>query len=69
LRKVCGLKCEEDGSWKKLYIDGIHRWYYSSNIVTVIKSRRMRWVGHVERMEEGRNIYRVLIGWSERRDY
>jgi hypothetical protein len=36
--------------------------YSSPNIVTMIKSRRMRWTGHVARMGEGRGVYRVLIG-------
>jgi hypothetical protein len=39
--------------------------YYSPNIVRVIKSRRMRWMGHVARMGEGRDVYRVLVGRPE----
>jgi hypothetical protein len=39
--------------------------YSSPNIVRVIKSRRMKWAGHVARMEEGRGVYRVLVGKSE----
>jgi hypothetical protein len=39
--------------------------YYSPNIVRVIKSRRMRWAGHVARMGEGRGAYRVLVGRPE----
>jgi transcription termination factor 2 len=39
--------------------------YSSPNIVRVIKSRRMRWAGHVARMEEGRGVYTVLVGKSE----
>ena len=38
---------------------------FSSNIVRVIKSRRMRWVGHVARMEEGRRVHKVLVGKHE----
>ena len=41
--------------------------YSSPNIVRVIKSRRMRWVGHVARMGEEREVYRVLVGKPERR--
>jgi hypothetical protein len=44
------------------YNDELHNLYSSSNIVRVIKSRRMRWAGHVARMGEGRSVYRVLIG-------
>jgi hypothetical protein len=58
---------EEDGSWRKLYNDELHSLYYSPNIVRVIKSRRMRWAGHVARMEEGRSVYRVLVGRPERK--
>ena len=39
--------------------------YTSNNIVLVIKSRRMRWVGHVARMGEERRVYRVLVGKLE----
>jgi hypothetical protein len=54
LRKIFGPKMEEDGSWRKLHNDELHSLYSSPNIVRVIKSRRMRWAGHVARMEEGR---------------
>jgi hypothetical protein len=62
LRRIFGPKREEDGSWRKLHNDELHNLYSSPNIVTVIKSRRMRWVGHVARMGEGRGVYRVLVG-------
>jgi hypothetical protein len=62
LRKIFGCKREEDGSWRKLHNHEFHSLYPSSNIVRVIKSRKMRWAGHVARMEEGRGVYRVLIG-------
>jgi hypothetical protein len=65
LRKIFGPKKEEDGSWRKLYNDELHSLYSSPNIVRVIKSRRMRWVGHVARMGEGRGVYRDLVGRLE----
>jgi hypothetical protein len=65
LRKIFGPKREEDGSWRKLHNDELHSLYSSPNIVRVIKSRRMRWAGHVARMGEGRGVYRVLVGRSE----
>jgi hypothetical protein len=65
LRRIFGPKREEDGSWRKLHNDELHSLYSSPNIVRVIKSRRMRWVGHVARMEEGRGVYRVLVGRPE----
>jgi hypothetical protein len=65
LRKIFGPKREEDGSWKKLHNYELHGLYSSPNVVRVIKSRRMRWVGHMARMGEGRGVYRVLVGRSE----
>jgi hypothetical protein len=60
--KICGPKREEDGSWRKLHNDELHNVYSSPNIIRVIKSRRMRWAGHVARMGEGIGVYRVLVG-------
>jgi hypothetical protein len=65
LRKIFGPKRQEDGSWRKLHNDELHNLYSSPNIVRVIKSRRMRWAGHVARIGEGRGVYRVLVGKSE----
>jgi hypothetical protein len=65
LRKIFGPKREEDGSWRKLHNDELHSLYPSLNIVRVIESRRMRWVGHVARMGEGRGVYRVSVGRPE----
>jgi len=55
---------EEDRS-RKLHNDELHSLYSSPNIVRVIKSRRMKWAGHVARKGEGRVIYRVLVGRPE----
>jgi hypothetical protein len=65
LRRIFGPKREEDGSWRKLHNDELHSLYSSPNIVRVIKSRRMRWAGHVARVGEGRGVYRVLVGRPE----
>jgi hypothetical protein len=65
LRKIFGPKREEDVSWRKLHNDELHDLYSSPNIVRVIKSRRMRWSGHMARMGEGRGAYRVLVGRPE----
>jgi hypothetical protein len=63
--KVFGAKREEDVLWRKLHNDELHSLYSSPNIVRGIKSRRMRWAGHVARMGEGRGVYRVLVGRPE----
>jgi hypothetical protein len=65
LRRIFGPKREEDGSWRKLHNDKLHNLYSSPNIVRMIKSRSMRWAGHVARMGEGRGVYRVLVGTPE----
>jgi hypothetical protein len=61
VRRIFGPKTEEGGSWRKSHNDELHSLYSSLDIVRVIKSRRMRWVGHVC-MGEGRGVYRVLVG-------
>jgi hypothetical protein len=53
LRRIFGPKREEDGSWRKLHNDELHSLYSSPNIIRAIKSRRMRWAGHVARMGMG----------------
>jgi hypothetical protein len=63
--RIFGTKREVDGSWRKLHNDELHSLYSSPNIFRVIKSRRMRWAGHVARMGEGRGVYRVLVGRPE----
>jgi hypothetical protein len=65
LRKIFGPKREEDGSWRKLHNDELRSLYSSPNILRVVKSRKMRWAGHVARMGEGRGVYRVLVGRPE----
>jgi hypothetical protein len=65
LSRIIASKREEDGTWIKLHNDGLHSLCSSPNIVRVNKLRRMRWVGHVARMGEGRGVYRVLVGRPE----
>jgi hypothetical protein len=65
--RIFGPKREEDGSWRKLHNDELHSLYSSPNIVMVIKSRRMRWAGHVACMREGRGVYKFLVGRPERK--
>jgi len=68
LRRIFGPKRDEvTGEWRKLHNEELNDLYFSPNIVRVIKSRRMRWAGHVARMGEGRAVYRVLVGKREGR--
>jgi hypothetical protein len=69
LRRIFGPKMEEDGSWRKLHNDELYSLYSSPNIVRVIKTRRMRWAGHVARMEERRGVYRVWLGGPKGGDH
>jgi len=67
-RRVFGSKRDElTGEWRKVRNEEVNDLYSSPNIVRVIKSRRMRWAGYVERMGEGRGVYRVLVGKLEGR--
>jgi hypothetical protein len=53
------------GGWRKLHNEELHNLYSSPSIIRIIKSRRMRWAGHVARLGEKRNVYRLLVGKPE----
>jgi hypothetical protein len=53
------------GEWRKLHKKELHDLYSLPTIIRIIKSRRMRWAGHVARMGEKRNAYRLLVGKPE----
>ena len=55
-------RAEVTGEWRKLHNEELSDLYSLPNIVRVVKSRRMRWAGHVGRMGEGRGVHRVLVG-------
>jgi hypothetical protein len=59
--RIFGPKREEDGSWRELHNDELHSLYSSPNIVGMIKSRRMRWIGHAACMVEGRCVYGAWV--------
>jgi hypothetical protein len=68
LRRIFGPKRDEvTGEWRRLHNEELKDLYSSPNIVRVIKSRRMRWAGHVACMGEGRGSYRILVGRPEGR--
>ena len=66
LRREFGPKRDEvTGEWRKLHNEELSDLYSLPNIVRVVKSRRMRWSGHVARMGERRGVHRVLVGKPE----
>jgi hypothetical protein len=69
LRRIFVPKREEViGEWRRLHNKELSALYFSPNIIRVIKSRRLRWAGHVARMGERRGAYRALVGKPEGRN-
>jgi hypothetical protein len=67
LRRIFGSKRDEVmGSWRKLHNEELHNLYYSPSIIRMIKSRRMRWAGHVARM--GRRGMHVGYWWEGQKE-
>ena len=64
LRRILGPKGDENGDWTRLHNGELHSLYSSPNIVRAIKSRRLRWAGHVARTEEVRSAPKNLTGTS-----
>ena len=65
-----GSKKDENGEWKRLHNEELHRLYCSANIVRWIKSRRLKrlkWAGQVARIREGRNAFKISTGTPTRR--
>jgi hypothetical protein len=68
LRRIFGPKRDGvTGEWRRLHNEELNDLYSSPNIIWVIKSRIMRWAGHVAHMGEGRGAYRILVGRPEGR--
>jgi hypothetical protein len=66
LRRTFGQKRDEvTGGWRKLFNQELRNLHCSPSIIRMIKSRRMRWAGHVARMREKMNAYRILVGKPE----
>jgi len=70
LRRIFGPRRDEvTGEWRRMHNDEQNDLYSSPNIMRVIKSRRMRWAGHVARMVEERGVLRVLVGRLEGKNH
>jgi hypothetical protein len=66
LRRIFGAKRDEvKGGWRKLHNEELRDLYSSPSIIRIIKTRRVKWAGHVARMGEKRNAYRLLVGKPE----
>jgi hypothetical protein len=66
LTRILGLKRDEViGGWRKLHNEEFHNLYSSPSIIRMILSERMKWTGHVARMGQKRNAYRILEGKTE----
>jgi hypothetical protein len=66
LRRIFGPKRDEvTGEWRKMRNEELHDFYSSSSIIRMITSRKMRWVGHVARMVDKSNAYRLLVGMPD----
>jgi hypothetical protein len=66
LRRIFGPKRDEvTGEWRKLHNEELHNMYSPPDIIRQVKSRRMRWAGHVARMGEERKVYKILVGKPE----
>jgi hypothetical protein len=66
LRRILGPKKDEvTGEWRKLHKEKLRDLYPSPSKIRMVKSRKMRWKGHVARMEEKRNAYKLLVGKLE----
>jgi hypothetical protein len=66
LRRIFGPKRDEvTGEWRKMHNEALHNLYSSPDIIRQVKSRRMRWAGHMALMGEERKVYKVLAGRPE----
>jgi hypothetical protein len=63
LRRIFGPKRDEvTGGWRNMHNEELHNLYSSPSIIRMMKSRRIRWAGHIAPMGEKRNLYRILVG-------
>jgi hypothetical protein len=69
LRRIFRPRRDEvTGEWRKLHSEEVHNLYSCPDIIRQVKSRRMRWAGHVARMGEERKVYKFLVGKARRKE-
>jgi hypothetical protein len=70
LRNIFGSKLKKKimGGWRKLRNEEVRNLYSSSDIIRMIRSKQMRWIGHVPRIGEKRNAYKIMMGKPQRGD-
>jgi hypothetical protein len=70
LRRIFEFKRNEvTGCWRKLHNEELRNMYSSPSVIRMIQLRSMRWAGHVARIGEKRNAYRILVGSQKERDH
>jgi hypothetical protein len=70
LRRIFGPKRDEvTGVWRKLHNEELRDLYSWPSVIRIMRSRRMRWAGHVSQMDEMRNAYRLLVGKPEGKNH
>ena len=69
LRRIFGLKRNKNGEWRRLQNEELHSLYRLPNIARAIKTRRLRWAGHVARMKESRSAFKMLAVNLQERDH
>ena len=62
MKFILGLKRDDNGKWRRLHNEELHSLHRSHNRVRIIKSRRLKWAGHIARQEEGRSAFKILTG-------
>ena len=67
LRRIFGPKRDENREWRRLHSEELDSLYRSPNIVRMIKCRRLKWTGHIARIEEGRYVFKILTSKPTRK--
>ena len=67
LRRIFGPKRDVNGEWRRLHNKELHNLHRSANMVRVSKRRKLRWAGHIARIEEGRSAFKISSGTPTRK--